>query len=74
MRALMVAQLKLIRTVPVLRKNRGVRRPEAKGLQETEAILRKADIRLRCKIRRSRPIASFPRRKKTTSLFPVRPS
>jgi hypothetical protein len=53
MRALMIAQLKLIRTVPVLRKHRGVRRPEAKGLQATDAIPLKADIRLPCKIRRS---------------------
>jgi hypothetical protein len=45
MRALMIAQLKLIRTAPVLTNTIGV-------LQATDAIPRKADIRLRSNIRR----------------------
>jgi hypothetical protein len=49
MRALMIAQLKLIRTAPVLTNTIGV-------LQATDAIPRKADIRLRSNIRRCGPM------------------
>jgi hypothetical protein len=48
MRALTIAQLKLIRTAPVLTNTIGV-------LQATDAIPRKADIRLRSNIRRCGP-------------------